>query len=43
MICLRKTAESLLKPIYTILPFGGEKGYISLDVGSSPMKIVEVE
>ena len=42
MEALKKTVESILKPISTILPFGREKDYISLDVGSSSIKIVEV-
>ena len=42
MEALRKTLESILKPVSTILPFGREKGYISLDIGSSSIKMVEV-
>lgn len=42
MAAQRKPVESFLKPVSTILPFGGEKGYINLDIGSSSIKMVEV-
>ena len=39
---LSETLERLAGPLTALIPFELDKGYLSLDIGSSSMKMVEV-
>ena len=42
MTNLIETIGRLASPLTSLIPFGMDKGYISLDIGSSSIKMVEV-
>ncbi len=42
MATLNETIGRLASPLTSLIPFGMEKGYLSLDIGSSSIKMVEV-
>lgn len=42
MATLHETIGRLASPLTSFIPFEMEKGYLSLDIGSSSIKMVEV-
>ena len=39
---LNETLERLASPLTALIPFELDKGYLSLDIGSSSIKMIEV-
>lgn len=42
MATLKETLGRLANPLTSLVPFELDKGYLSLDIGSSSIKMVEV-
>ena len=42
MRSLDETLERLASPLTALIPFELDKGYLSLDIGSSSIKMVEI-